>query len=264
MNDANSNAWSVPPRIAAAHPNSPRPQPLGEDPEDRVPIPNIVGAIEAILRQPRRVMYQLRQPGSGQLILWMLMVALGCSLLYGLVVGTFSMGTQLWAAPVKIAGGLLLAALICLPSLYIFTCLSGSTARLAEMCGLLAGLLMLMTILLIGFAPVAWLFSQSTDSVSWMGALHLSFWLISTFFGLRFLEAGFSHSRARSTAGLNTWIVIFLLVVVQMTTALRPIVGTADTFLPKEKKFFVSYWGECLKSASSGPLRTSQPNTDSR
>ena len=133
MNDANSNAWSVPPRIAAAHPNAPRRQPLGEDPEDRVPIPNIVGVIEAILRQPRRVMYQLRQPGSGQLILWMLMVALVCSLLYGLVVGTFSMGTQLWAAPVKIAGGLLLAALICLPSLYIFTCLSGSTARLAEM-----------------------------------------------------------------------------------------------------------------------------------
>jgi hypothetical protein len=264
MNDANSNAWSVPPRIAAAHPNAPRPQPLGEDPEDRVPIPNILGAIEAILRQPRRVMYQLRQPGSGQLILWMLMVALVCSLLYGLVVGTFSMGTQLWAAPVKIAGGLLLAALICLPSLYIFTCLSGSTARLAEMCGLLVGLLMLMTILLIGFAPVAWLFSQSTDSVSWMGALHLVFWFISTFFGLRFLEAGFSHSRARSTAGLNTWIVIFVLVVVQMTTALRPIVGTADTFLPKEKRFFISYWGECLKTPLSGALDASQPDTPSR
>jgi hypothetical protein len=264
MSETNPNAWSVPPRIDAVHPAAPAPQPLGENPEDREPIANFVSAIEAILRQPRRLMYQLRQPGSGQLILWMLMVAIVCSLLYGLVVGTFSMGAQLWAAPVKIAGGLLLSALICLPSLYIFTCLSGSEARLAEMWGLLTGLLMLMTILLIGFAPVAWLFSQSTESVLWMGALHLAFWFISTFFGLRFLEAGFSHSRARSTAGLNTWIIIFMLVAVQMTTALRPLVGTADTFLPKEKKFFVSYWGECLKSAPADSSDTSPRDTPSR
>ena len=255
MNSTDSNAYSVPPRIAAAHAPAPNYQPLGENPEEREPITSLVGAIDAILRQPRRVMYQLRQPGAGRLTLAMLFVAIGCSLVYGLVVGTFSMGTQLWAAPAKIAGGLVISALICLPSLYIFTCLSGSQARLTEMGGLLSGLLMLMTILLIGFAPVAWLFSQSTESATWMGALHLVFWAISTFFGLRFLEAGFAHSQARSNAGLNTWIVIFVLVVVQMTTALRPIVGTADTFLPGEKKFFVSYWGECLKS----PPTTSQP-----
>jgi hypothetical protein len=34
-----------------------------------------------------------------------------------------------------------------------------------------------------------------------------------------------------------------------MTAALRPIVGTADTFLPQEKKFFLSHWGDCLKSS---------------
>ena len=80
-----------------------------------------------------------------------------------------------------------------------------------------------------------------------MGTLHLLFWLISTFFGLRFLQAGFSHSQARSRAGLYTWIIIFVLVALQMTTALRPIVGKADSFLPKEKMFFVSHWGDCLK-----------------
>ena len=112
----------------------------------------------------------------------------------------------------------------------------------------MTGLLTLMTILLIGFAPVAWLFSQSTESVAWMGALHLIFWGIATIFGLRFLDAGFAHTQARTSAGLNTWAVIFVLVVLQMTTALRPIVGTADTLLPTEKKSFVSHWGDCLKS----------------
>ena len=253
MNDTNATSWTVPPKIPAPSPANPALQPLGENPDDRLPIFNIIGAVDAILRQPRRVMYQLRQPGAGYLVRWMLIVAIACSLLYGLVVGTFSMGTQLWAAPVKITVGLLLSALICLPSLYIFSCLSGSQARLAEMSGLVVGLLMLMTILLVGFAPVAWLFSQSTDSVAWMGALHLAFWFVSTVFGLRFLGTAFSHSRARSTAGLNTWIVIFVLVALQMTTALRPIVGTASSFLPKEKRCFLSYWSECAEAPWSVP-----------
>jgi len=231
----------APPPVASA------PRPLGEDPEERVAIPNITTAVEAILRQPRRVMFQLRQPGAGKLIAAMLFISVVCSLVYGAIVGSFSGGTQWWAAPVKISVGLLISVLICLPSFYIFACLSGSQARLAEIFGLVTGLLMLMTILLIGFAPVAWLFSQSTESVAWMGVLHLLFWFISTAFGLRFLENGFSHSKARSAAGLRTWVVIFVLVVLQMTTALRPLVGTADTFLPKEKIFFVNHWVKCLR-----------------
>ncbi len=248
MNDTHPTGPLVPPPIPPPPPPGyPSGRPLGELPEEREPIPNAVAAVEAILRQPRRVMYQLRQPGSGGLIAGMLFVAVLCSVVYGVVVGTFSGGVQLWAAPLKIAGGLLISALICLPSLYIFACLSGSQARLAEIFGLVAGLLALMTILLIGFAPVAWLFSQSTESLAWMGALHLIFWGIATVFGLRFLNAGFSHTQARSNAGFNTWVVIFVLVVLQMTTALRPIVGTADTLLPEEKKFFVSHWVDCLK-----------------
>lgn len=244
----NTNAPSVPPQLPPI-PIAPARLPLGDNPEERVPIANPIAAVEAILRQPRRVMFQLRQPGSGPLIGRMLLVALLCSLVYGIVVGTFSMGTQLWAVPVKTAAGLMISALICLPSLYIFACLSGSQARLAEISGFVAGLLLLMTLLLIGFAPVAWLFSQSTQSLAWMGALHLALWLIATFFGLRFLQAGFSHSQTRSRAGLNTWIIIFVLVVLQMTTALRPLVGTADTFLPTEKKLFLVHWADCLKAA---------------
>ena len=249
MNDSNPISPSIPPQIGSSNLGLPPALvPLGENPDDREQIPNTIAAIESILRKPRRVMYQLRQPASGGLIFSMLIVAVVCSLIYGVVVGTFSMGQQLWVAPVKIAGGLLFAAIICLPSLYIFSCLSGSQARLTEICGLLAGLLLLMTLLLIGFAPVAWLFSQSTESATWMGALHLFFWFVATFFGLRFLETGFSHSKARSHAGLNVWIIIFMLVVLQMTTALRPIVGKAPTFFPKEKKSFVTYWGENLQT----------------
>src|ERR1035437_8940983 len=245
MNDQNPVPPLTPPQIPPVIDSS-GPRQLGDDPAERVVIPHAFAAIEALLRQPRRLLFQMRRPGAGKLIAAMLFTAFLCSLIYGVVAGTFSGGTQLWAAPVKIAAGLMISAGICLPSLYIFTCLSGSQARLIEVGGLLAGLLMLMTILLIGFAPVAWIFSQSTESLAWMGTLHLIFWFIATIFGLRFLETGFSHSNAKSLAGFRTWVVIFLLVAIQMTTALRPILGTSETFLPTEKKFFVAHWGDCL------------------
>lgn len=252
MNDPNTPSPIPQLALAAVAAGSPTLPPPELNPEEQVPIPNVVSAIESILRQPRRVLYQLRQPGSGRLIAAMAFVAVVCSLIYGLVVGTFSGGTQVWAAPLKIAAGLLLSALICLPSLYIFACLSGSQARLVEVAGLVAGLAMLMTILLIGFAPVAWVFSQSTGSIVAMGALHLTFWLVSTYFGLRFLNAGFS-AHADRTGGIKVWMIIFILVMLQMTTAVRPLIGKADTFLPTEKKFFVTHWLECAKqSAESG------------
>ena len=244
MNDITATA-SVPPPISSTMPGPP---PLGELADDRVPITGPLVAVEAMLRQPRRVIYQLRQPGFARVVAGLFVVTTLSALVYGIVVGTFSGGAQLWIAPLKIAGGMLMSALICLPSLYIFSCLSGSQARLREVVGLVAGLLALTTILLIGFAPVAWVFSQSTTSIAAMGALHLAFWIVATFFGWRFLRSGFSHLSAKSNGALHVWIWIFVLVCVQMTTALRPIVGTSDTFLPQEKKFFVSHWFETLKA----------------
>ena len=235
----------MPPLLnSGSQPNSSSgPKPLGDDPQDRESIRGPVSAIESILRHPRRVLYQLRQPGAGHVIVALFLITVLCSLIYGFIVGTFSMGIQLWAAPVKIAAGLVISAVICLPSLYIFSCLSGTQARLIEVVGMIVGLLALMTVLLIGFAPVAWVFSQSTDSLPAMGALHLTFWCIATYFGIRFLSEGFAHLSGKP-AGLRVWVTIFLLVMVQMSTALRPIVGKADTLLPVEKKFFLKHWFE--------------------
>src|SRR5579871_5525004 len=224
--------------------------PPGSNPLEQAPITGVISAVEALLRQPRRVMYQLKQPNAGRVIWSLLAIAIVCSLVYGVIVGTFSEGSQLWAAPVKITAGLLISAVICLPSLYIFSCLSGAQARLVEVFGLVAGLLALMTVLLIGFAPVAWVFSQSTRSIVVMGFLHLVFWLVGTIFGLRFLKSGFKHFNARSNAGLAVWVIVFLLVALQMTTALRPIVGKSDRFLPKtdDKQFFATYWMNCVNA----------------
>jgi len=246
MNDMNQTPPQLPPQMQFT------PTPPVEDPADLAPINGVAAAIESILRQPKRVHHALRSPGAVGVITSMVFVAVVCALIYGVVVGTFSRGPQLWIAPLKIAGGLLVAAVICLPSLYIFACLSGSRAKLSEMAGLVGGMLLLMTLLLIGFAPVAWLFSESTKSLCWMGFLHLIFWGIATIFGMRFLGAGFAGTQAKSQAGLRVWAVIFVLVCLQLTTALRPIIGTSDKVFPgaTEKKFFIKHWFDCLDKDS--------------
>ena len=246
MNDQTpANPPPLPPHLTAAGEFRESPP----DAAELAPIRGFAGVLEALLRRPRGVLHHLSGTDSTRLIGLMLFIAAVGAALYGVVVGTFAGGGQLWAVPVKITGGLLVCGVICLPSLYVFACLTGSTARLADVAGMVAGLLALMTLLLFSFAPVAWVFSQSTESVVAMGTLHLVFWLIATYFGARFMYRGMARLGARSEGAFYFWITVFVLVALQMTTALRPLVGKADTFLPKEKKFFLQHWGENLSEA---------------
>src|ERR1051326_5005980 len=66
MNNITSTPSPIPPQIPPTGVTVPAMSPLGDDPQDREPLPNFVATIEAMLRQPRRVMYQLRQPALGR------------------------------------------------------------------------------------------------------------------------------------------------------------------------------------------------------
>ncbi len=176
------NEINQPPQMPPAVNNSAQ---LGDDPAERVPITGVVSAMEAILRQPRRVMFQFREPGAGKVIGALMLIAVVCSLIYGVILGSFSGGDQWWAAPVKACIGLLVSAVICLPSLYIFASLGGSQARLTE---------------------IVW---------------------------TRGGTAGAAANEYRGAAA-NEYRIASML-------------GTASTFLPQEKKFFLSHWIDSME-----------------
>lgn len=209
--------------------------------------PNPASILETLLKHPGRILHDLHHRRVARLSVWLLVLGLVGMALYGLVVGALSGGTQLLVAPAKMALGTLLAMIICLPSLYIFICLDGIEARIRTVTGMLFAAVCLAALLLIGFAPVGWIFSQSTDSVPLMGALHLLFWLIAIGFGLRMLNATGALFGSSGRMHLRLWNLIFVLVCLQMTTTLRPIIGKSDTFLPREKKFFVAHWIDSMK-----------------
>lgn len=203
--------------------------------------------LSALLRQPGRIVYQLHESSGGWKVdLVLAVIALFCLAAYGVVVGLFSGGDQLWAAPAKIAGGSLVAAAICLPSLYVLACLGGAQdkLRMGPLAGVLLAMVALNSILLVSFAPIAWVFSQSTDSIAFISCLHLLLWSIGFYFGLRLVLVGARYLGVVDRGYVVLWLIIVTLVSLQMMTTLRPIVGHSKDFLQTEKKFFLNHFVE--------------------
>jgi len=216
--------------------------------------PNVV---EALLKHPGRLIHAF-QEGGGGVPLRLALSAFISLTVFGLLLGTFSGGTPIWAAPLKITIGMLVAVIICFPSLYIFSALDGLNARVHQIASVLLGMVALTALLLLGFAPVIWVFSTSTDSLGFMGFLVLMFWIIGLFFGARLLTGAVSLIGSESSGYLKVWIAIFTIVTFQMSTSLRPLIGTAETFLPAEKKFFLEHWLYHMdgNNASESAVRT--------
>ncbi|WP_395752625.1 hypothetical protein [Prosthecobacter sp.] len=202
---------------------------------------SFVVVIEALLRHPGRILHECKQRGSKVPLILLVAAVLGLAV-FGALLGTFSGGTQYWASPVKVVGGVLASLLICLPSLYIFSALGGIEARLPQIAGMLLSMIALTALLLLGFAPVVWIFSQSTESVGFMGFLVLAFWIIALLFGFRLLVSAAGTFGMTGGLYLTIWMGIFLVVTLQMSTALRPLIGTASTLLPEKKMFFLEHW----------------------
>jgi len=198
---------------------------------------------EALLRRPQALVARLAEPNHGATGRFAIMAVVSI-LLFGFVLGCFAKHEQLWAAPAKISAGLIFSALICFPSLYIFSTLAGARVSISQLAACLAGALALAGLLLLGFAPAVWIFAESTDSFGFMGTLAIGSWIIAVAFALKFLKSVIFATGGTQKAPLTIWSIVFLLVTLQMTTSLRPILGRSDVMLTQEKKFFLQHWGD--------------------
>jgi len=238
MNDAQALPPPVPPPVPQSVPQS---SPAEDDPRElERPI------LDQLLRSPSALLARLDGPQATSALMSLAMLAFVGFALYGLVVGSFSGGVQWWAAPAKIVLGSFLCGAICFPSLFIFVSQSGAQTRARHVLGMLLGVLASTALLLAGFAPVAWIFTQSSTTVSLLAPLHYLVWFVSLIASVRFLKAGLQLWKARRGALTGLWITVFVLCCLQMSVTLRPILGSAEKVFDPQRKFFLLHWGQTV------------------
>ena len=215
---------------------------------------SLASVFEGLLKSPKNLIAGISESKtSGSFTSKLLILALVGFVIFGITMGSFSFHEQLWAAPLKTLLGLTFSSIICLPSLYVFSALTGTSLGIKEIIQGMAGALALIAALLLGFTPVLWVFSQSTTSEVFFGLLVLTTWLIALFFGTGFLLKMLEQSGTKNRGPLRVWIGIFLLVTLQMSTTLRPLIGRSESLFTTEKRFFLEHWATTMNAPSRSP-----------
>ena len=181
--------------------------------------------------------------------------------MYGVAMGVFAGGHSFWMAALKVPLIAVASLVLCAPSLYVLLGLSGSPIVLRQAAAILSGSACLTSMLLVGFAPVAWLFGVSTTNVQFMILLHIGVCVIGVGYGLRLLGTavpqGFGGNKL-----LAVWTAVFLLVCAQMLTYFRPLLAVSDRgFRDERKQFFFEHLLDSMRDGGERAIAIRPPPT---
>ena len=230
---------------------------MRQEPVD--PSQSTLGLLEHLLKQPFGFLKTLtdREAELKPLIVPLAVTSMLGLALFGLLLGAFSGGTLLWASPLKVVLGTAYSALICLPSLYVFSAMTGSTFSWRSVAYALLAMLAMLSVLLVAFAPVLWVFATSTESMGFYGTLGLIVWVIAFLMSGSLIKKLVKVEGAGTTGPLSLWLGVFLLVLLQTSTSIRPLLVDTGEWFTGEKKFFLQHWIDEL----AGEPVTSRTNT---
>ncbi len=211
--------------------------------------PSLGKIFESLLKAPITLLFHVKEKPKSLLPLFAITTV--SILIFGALVGSFSGGTQILIAPTKILLGLIISSIICFPSLYIFSSLSGADLRPSFVLKSLMISIALIAVLLIGFAPIVWVFAQSSESLFFIGSIVILVWIIAFTFGAKALKKMLNLEYTEKQSHIQIWVGIFLLVTLQMSTSLRPIIGNEGPLLTSEKRFFLAHWIESAEGVEN-------------
>ena len=174
---------------------------------------------------------------------------LACALIlhavFGFAVGLFGGWSVGGMAAVKAPLIAVCSLVLCLPSLYVFSSVGGAPLSIRQTFMLGTSCLAMVGLLLIGLAPVAWLFAVSTESLPFVVMLVFVLWVISLSFTVRYIGKLKVVPLLQRTGGIGAWFVVLALVSLQMTTCMRPLLVKPDPtrgWWTGEKTFFLAHF----------------------
>lgn len=230
------NAESTPATAAC-----PPPPPAAPAPAPSLPIPDLLKTPER-LAQTIALGRGLREHAQHYLL-----SALAGYGAFGLSVGLFGGTTAGVMAMGKVPLVALAAFALCMPSLYVFSCIGGTALSAAQLAVIGMACLAMTALLLAALAPVVWLFAMSTSAPGFMVVLALAAWAIGMLFTSRFVGHLRRVAPLRQTGGIRVWLLLLTLTAMQMITTLRPILQEPRAgWRTPEKKFFVAHFLSCF------------------
>ena len=220
MTDNTPTPFSVPAASAAA-------APVPAAPAEPAPAPAAApGTLSELLKAPDR--YALGIVGGGDLvprIAAALAAAAAGAALFFFASGFFADWQTALLDAAKGAGIALFAFALCLPSLYVFSCVSGATLRAGQIVSAGAACLATAGLLLAALAPVLWLFAVSSSSPGFVTTLAVLLAVPAAWFAVRPALGLMRAGGVRSTAGLRLWLAVLAVVALQTVTLLRPMLA---------------------------------------
>jgi hypothetical protein len=203
-----------------------------------------LGPMNDLLAHPLAVVHRAHQ--GMDFAPWRLLLgALVCAALYGAAAGFFQGGAQILIGALKAPLIVALSLLLCLPSLYVFSALTGARWSPRSFLAVIAGFAGTLGLLLAGLLPIVWLFSLSSRYLGMVTWIHILLWIVALLVGWRFLQRALAVCGAQS--GTFLWLLLYLIVSFQVATFLRPVLWRAPgtpLFTMGEKMSFFEHLGK--------------------
>jgi MFS family permease len=183
-----------------------------------------------------------------RLISFLILLTLGGFGIFGLVTGFFVDWRVALLDMVKMIGVVVFGFALCLPSLYVFMCISGVVLSFSRI--VMAGLVVtaMMGCVMGALAPVIWLFSASTSSMGVFLLILLFAGSVAVGFGVLPIKRAYMAGVFKSCTALYSWLAILVVVMLQCITLMRPMLSpVGEDARPQGKQFFIQHFFKSLK-----------------
>jgi hypothetical protein len=178
--------------------------------------------------------------------------------LYGAIIGSFNGGLQMVSSAIKLPALYLITMIICMPTLYFFDIISGSKRTFGQYAVLLLSCMSLISVTLLGFAPVSLFFRLSTNDYDFFRLLNIIIFVITGFIGINFFykamqlvtneksseEANVSPNRNKI---MKAWLFLYGFVGSQLAWTLRPFFSSPGESFALFREIESNFYIEVIK-----------------
>ncbi|MEM8637492.1 MAG: actin-binding WH2 domain-containing protein [Cyanobacteria bacterium P01_G01_bin.54] len=180
----------------------------------------------------------------------LLICSSGFFALYGMILGSFKGGLQILVSAVKLPALYLITLAICLPALFFFEVVAGSQRKFMQYLVLLLGAMGVISVMLLGFAPVTLFFRLSLSDYTFFQLLNIFILGLASVIGVQVFYRGMVALTASEDLALKQrqlamklWLVLYGFVGSQLGWTLRPFFGSPgkpfELFRDLESNFFL-------------------------